>query len=213
LWVGGEFSKAGGETSFHLAKWVEGPRAATFSNFTAQRTSGGVNIQVTADYIPFDHHGFLVYRRAQGEPDILLTSTPIKSEELAFTDVSPPLGPLTYVVSGISSTGAVTQYASTEVAADPALRFALLPIRPNPFQANAIITFQNATTGLMRVAVFDLRGRLVSELLNETMPPGAHSVTWNGRDASGRSVAAGTYFCRVTGPEGTRVERLVRSSQ
>jgi hypothetical protein len=38
-------------------------------------------------------------------------------------------------------------------------------------------------------------------------------VTWNGRDASGHSVAAGAYFCRVSGPEGTLVTRLVHSGQ
>ena len=213
LWVGGEFSKAGGVTSFHLAKWVEGPRAAGFSVFSALRGANGVFIQIAASYLPFDHQGFLVYRRTQGETEQSLTPTPITSDEFSFADSSPPLGPVTYVIAGVASTGAVTRYASAEVAADPALRFALLPVRPNPSYASATITFHNAKAGPMRVAVFDLQGRLVSELLYETLSPGAHSVTWNGRDTSGRSVAAGTYFCRVTGPEGTLVERLVRRTQ
>jgi hypothetical protein len=212
LWVGGEFSKAGGQTSFHLAKWIEGPRTASFSNITAQRTRTGITIEASATYVPFDQQGFLVYRQAQGEPQVTITPTPISDDQFFVTDATPPLGPVTYVIAGIASTGTVTPYASTQVAADPALRFALLPISPNPFQAQATITFHNAKAGLIQVAVFDLRGRLVAELLNGTVPPGAHSLTWNGRDTSGRAVAAGTYFCRAAGPEGSRVERLVRST-
>ena len=212
LWVGGEFSKAGGETSFHLAKWIEGPRKAAFSNFTALRDGSRAIIQVSATYLPFDHQGFLIYRQALGEPQVLITPSAITSEEFSFTDNSPPLGSVTYLIAGVASTGAVTQYESTEIDPDPSLHFALLPIRPNPFQAQASITFHNAKAGPMHVAVFDLRGRLVNNLVNESLPPGAHTVTWDGRDTSGRSVAAGTYFCRVTGPEGALVERLVRSS-
>jgi trimeric autotransporter adhesin len=213
LWVGGEFSKAGGETSFHLAKWIEGPRTANFSSIIALRSRNRITLEASATYIPFDHQGFLIHRQAAGESQILITPTPITDDQFSVTDVAPPLGPVIYVISGISSTGLVTPYASTQVDADPTLRFALLPIRPNPFQANATITFHNAKTGAMHVAVYDLSGRRVAELVDQTLPPGSHSVTWNGRDASGRSVAAGTYFCRVNGPEGTLVERLVRSAQ
>ena len=211
LWVGGEFSKAGSETSFHLAKWVEGPRKAAFSNFTALRDASRTIIQVSATYLPFDHQGFLIYRQPLGEPQVLVTPNPISIDEFSVIDPTPPLGPVTYMIAGIGSTGAITEYASTQIAADPTLRFALLPVRPNPFHAQATITFHNAKSGLMHVTVFDLRGRLVSDLLHETLPPGAHSVTWDGRGPSGRSVAAGTYFCRVTGAEGTLVERIVRS--
>jgi flagellar hook capping protein FlgD len=213
LWVGGEFSKAGGETSFHLAKWIEGPRKAALATFTAERSASRTIIQVIATYLPFDHQGFLIYRQPIGEPQVLVTPNPIQTDEFSVIDPTPPLGPVTYKIAGIASTGLVTEYASTEVAADPALRFALLPIRPNPFHAQATITFHNAKAGQMQVAVFDLSGRRVADLLDETLPPGAHSVTWNGRDAAGHSVAAGAYFCRVSSPEGTLVERLVRSGQ
>jgi len=212
LWVGGEFSKAGGQTSFHLAKWVEGPRQAAFSNFTALRDASRTIIQVSATYLPFDHQGFLIYRQPLGEPQVLVTPNPISIDEFSVIDPTPPLGPVTYMIAGIASTGAVTEYASTQVAADPTLRFALLPIRPNPFRADATITFHNAKPGPMHVTVFDLSGRRVADLLNDTLPPGAHTVTWNGRDTSGRSVAAGTYFCRVTGPEGTRTQQIVRAT-
>jgi flagellar hook assembly protein FlgD len=47
------------------------------------------------------------------------------------------------------------------------------------------------------VDVYNLRGELVRRLVDETRPAGRHEVVWNGVDASGRSVASGTYLLRM----------------
>ena len=46
----------------------------------------------------------------------------------------------------------------------------------------------------MTLRVFSIEGRLVATLAEGEFPEGSHTVTWNGRDASGRAVAAGVYF-------------------
>ena len=48
--------------------------------------------------------------------------------------------------------------------------------------------------GRVHLAVVDARGRLVRTLLDDELAAGSHRVAWDGRDQTGRGVAAGVYF-------------------
>lgn len=84
--------------------------------------------------------------------------------------------------------------------------------RPNPFTPRTSIGFEIDHHGAARVDVLDAAGRHVTTLLDRSLSEGRWSVTWDGRSASGRPMAAGTYFCRLTTAEGTvtRSMTLVR---
>lgn len=73
---------------------------------------------------------------------------------------------------------------------------------PNPFNPATTIDFALAQDGPTRLEVFDLNGRLVRVLLNESLTAGHHDVTWTGLDQTGRPVASGAYFYRLTAPDG-----------
>ena len=47
------------------------------------------------------------------------------------------------------------------------------------------------------MGIYDLRGRLVTRLVNEQYAAGDHAVTWQGRDTAGRDAPSGVYFIRV----------------
>jgi hypothetical protein len=49
----------------------------------------------------------------------------------------------------------------------------------------------------VRLAVYDATGRLVARLVDEVREPGHYEAIWNGRDAAGRTCAAGVYLCRL----------------
>jgi parallel beta-helix repeat protein len=68
---------------------------------------------------------------------------------------------------------------------------------PNPFNPSTKIRFTLPRDGHTTVRIFDLSGRLVKTLLAEDLPAAVHEVTWNGRNGSGHTVAAGVYFYRV----------------
>lgn len=73
-----------------------------------------------------------------------------------------------------------------------------LSISPNPPHGSATITYRVAPgTRTARLAVYDLRGRLVAQLsqINATLSPG--SVTWDGRDSARCAVSAGIYIVRL----------------
>lgn len=73
----------------------------------------------------------------------------------------------------------------------------LLSASPNPFNPRTTVAFDVRTAGHFRVTIQDVRGHLVTTLLNETLPVGRHEVTWNGRDTSGREVPSGVYLSRL----------------
>ena len=68
---------------------------------------------------------------------------------------------------------------------------------PNPFNPRTEIRFELAAPAEVEVRIHDLRGRLVWSDGGMARPAGPASAVWQGRDASGRAAAAGTYLCRV----------------
>ena len=68
---------------------------------------------------------------------------------------------------------------------------------PNPFQARTRIAFDLPRDAPVSLEVFDVTGRLVRTLANESMAAGAYEVSWNGADNSGQQVAAGVYLYRL----------------
>ncbi len=72
------------------------------------------------------------------------------------------------------------------------LTYSLEQNYPNPFNPSTIITFQMPTVGFASLKVYDILGREVATLVNETKQPGKYTVQW---DAG--SVANGMYFYRV----------------
>ena len=76
----------------------------------------------------------------------------------------------------------------------------LQPNWPNPFSASTTIRFElseGSAGARTTLTVFDLTGRHVRTLVDETLVPGEHTAAWDGRDDAGQPVASGLYFYRV----------------
>jgi hypothetical protein len=70
---------------------------------------------------------------------------------------------------------------------------------PNPFNPVTIIRYDLAGSRRVTLHIYDVSGRLVRILRNAIdEETGRHEATWRGRDDSGRAVASGTYFYRLT---------------
>lgn len=74
---------------------------------------------------------------------------------------------------------------------------------PNPFQAQSRVpVLLAAPAGRIvhfdvRAEIYDVAGRRVRTVFEGRLPSGSHFLDWDGRTASGRTVAAGIYFMRV----------------
>ena len=68
---------------------------------------------------------------------------------------------------------------------------------PNPFFSSISISFSIPDEGFTSIEVYDLSGRIVSELVEKTLSEGNHTVEWNGSCQNGETVSAGLYICRI----------------
>jgi hypothetical protein len=83
---------------------------------------------------------------------------------------------------------------------------------PNPFNPRTTIRFDLPAAGPVRLAVYDVAGRLVRVLVEGERAAGSYEAVWDGRDASGRSAPSGSYLARLVAGgevEGVRLS-LVR---
>ena len=79
---------------------------------------------------------------------------------------------------------------------------------PNPFNPSTTIDFTIMNKELVKLSIFDILGHEVKTLVNQSLAPGYHAVTWDGRDETGEIVASGVYFYRFEAGEFTEVKKL-----
>ncbi len=98
---------------------------------------------------------------------------------------------------------------------DPPGVFAMSPDRlalkgsyPNPSSGAMTIAFDLADPSEVRLAVYDVMGRKVATLIEQSMQSGIHEVRWDGRTSNGQPVASGVYFYRLEAGPQVRTERI-----
>jgi len=80
----------------------------------------------------------------------------------------------------------------------PQAEMRLFPNYPNPFNPGTTITFEVSDPGRVWLDIFDVSGRLVTELINGLeYPSGRYEMVWNGTDMRGSPLASGVYYCRL----------------
>jgi hypothetical protein len=95
---------------------------------------------------------------------------------------------------------------------------------PNPFNPTTVIRFSvnianerkgtdNSGAGTevipVRLEIYDLRGRLIKELLNEKLETGEYSVSWNGRDSMNQPVPSGVYLYAISTGNYRAIKKMV----
>ena len=90
--------------------------------------------------------------------------------------------------------------------------FGLSQNYPNPFNPSTSISYSLREPGPVQLTVYNVFGRAVRTLVDRHEEPGTRTVTWNGKDDSGKDVASGIYLYRLQSADGTqsRVMTLVR---
>ncbi len=74
----------------------------------------------------------------------------------------------------------------------------LYPNAPNPFASGTRIRFELSEPVHVTLTIYDLLGRKIRVLVDETHGPGRYARTWNGMDGDGRTVPSGVYLYRMT---------------
>ena len=64
---------------------------------------------------------------------------------------------------------------------------------PNPFNPVTTIEFSLPQPQHVILSVYDVQGRLVTNLVSKTLAAGFHTVQWNGHNSAGQPAASGVY--------------------
>jgi hypothetical protein len=81
-------------------------------------------------------------------------------------------------------------------------------IRPDSGEKAAIV-YELDTAGMVTAQVFTLSGDVVRVLQRGRQEAGEHMLSWDGKNAGGRSVARGIYFVRVVGPNIDEYRKII----
>ena len=86
-------------------------------------------------------------------------------------------------------------------------------LMPNPFSESIMVNYEIAGIGSSAdkvvIKVYDIIGRLVSILVNETQQEGHYSVTWDGHYFNGYRAQFGTYFVTFQAGKVTQVKQIM----
>ncbi len=86
--------------------------------------------------------------------------------------------------------------------------FSLSQNFPNPFNPETTIEYQLPHQAQVTLTIYDIHGQEIRTLATGIKPAGYHSVTWDGRDTSGRQVATGVYLYRINARASTGSQRV-----
>ena len=190
------------------------PIAVDLVSFTALQQGNDVLLSwTTASEI--GQAGFNVYRRLASEKKFsrvnksLIVSDPENSTtgaEYEFVDHPDGVGEYFYklqnveVDGGVSFSKTISVTTTTTVDDQPLTpdHFALLPNFPNPFNPETRIEYMTPTNTFVRLALYNLQGQKIRELVHDMKNAGVHTAVWNGLDDSGRIAGSGVYMLRMT---------------
>lgn len=97
---------------------------------------------------------------------------------------------ITFDLTGVSEEGLIKLSGTFKT-------LMLMQNRPNPFQNCSVIAYDLPRDGKAKLAVYNLNGQLVRELVSGVLKAGRHQAIWDGRDAKGVKVATGVYLYKL----------------
>ncbi len=178
---------------------AEAPCAEPVAVLDVDPTEGETPLTVTFDasssYDPYYYPLYFEWDFGDGSPpetDPVVVHTYTESDEF---DASLYL----YNDCGMNVLVPITiQVSATGVPDDEPLVFALYPSSPNPFSQGTTIAYDLAYQSEVALSIYDVSGRLVRRLRSGAVEgPGRYEAGWDGCDAAGNTVAAGTYIYRL----------------
>jgi PKD repeat protein len=89
------------------------------------------------------------------------------------------------------------------------LTYGLHPAYPNPFNPVTTIKYDLPEQAFVMLTIYDMMGRELSRLLDNTQEAGFRSVVWNSTDSMGRPVSAGIYLYQIQAGEFVQTKKIV----
>ena len=94
-------------------------------------------------------------------------------------------------------------------ASSPIRGFYLDQNYPNPFNPETQISFSLPERVSVSLAVYNVFGQKVRELIKASLPVGSYKITWDGTDNQGHRLASGVYFYQLSAGENTSTQKMI----
>jgi hypothetical protein len=89
------------------------------------------------------------------------------------------------------------------------LKFQLYNAYPNPFNPIATLRYDLPENSLVNITIYDMLGREVKTLINQTQDAGYKSVIWDATNDYGKPVSAGIYLYQIQAGEYNSTKKMV----
>ena len=88
-----------------------------------------------------------------------------------------------------------TPCAPNSILASHRVQKAMVTVEPDPFDTKTTISYRlSAPTAIIKLEVYDIRGRLVRTLIDQEPSGSSGTVIWNGTDNNGKKLRMGVYI-------------------
>ena len=205
----------GNNVAFGSLPWFDPPQTpVAISDLTIASRDDGVHIAWRAEP---GAASFAMDRRRRGDalwqrlPQIIAAQSGAGAREYEFVDRDAESGAqLEYrlvirTADGDEEVSAVIAIEHTAARTQSRLH----AVAPQPYRAGGRIEFSLRDPGGVELTIYDSAGRRVTVLHRGSYAAGRHAVSWDGRDATGRRVPAGVYFCRLSAGTFAAAQRVV----
>jgi hypothetical protein len=88
-------------------------------------------------------------------------------------------------------------------------RFTLHQNFPNPFNPVTTLRYDLPENGHVNITIYDMLGRQVKTLINQTQDAGYRSVIWNATNDYGKPVSAGIYLYQIHAGDNMQTKKMV----
>jgi hypothetical protein len=177
----------------------------------AERAAGGIALS----WAPCDERPrgrYHVYRAAEGGEYRPLDGPELDGSARSFLDrTADPRRRWSYLIGSEDPVGRETR--SEPIQYDPAGTgvarvLTLMAVGANPSREGVELTWSLPQPGDLQLSIYDVSGRLVRELVRGPQKSGGGSAVWDGTDARGLRMPAGTYWARLEAAGERRVARV-----
>ena len=80
---------------------------------------------------------------------------------------------------------------------------------PNPFNPQTTIRYDLPEPTHVKLAIYNITGQVISELISQTQPMGRYEVVWNGTNTQGQFVSSGIYFLHMDTPTFEQTRKMI----
>lgn len=80
---------------------------------------------------------------------------------------------------------------------------------PNPFNPSTQVSFALPTAAKVNLSIYNVLGQHVKTLVDTDMRAGYQTVTWDGTDNTGHTVASGVYFYKLNAGDFTATKKML----